>query len=165
MDTYTFYPNATPTEAPENHSRTSTGLSSTSSESSGASSGASSSSLQQALQSYPGVHPTKTVATTTPAPATNTLSKPAVPSAPSAPSAHNHPMDPLQCAYPKPTEELDMNEALNRTPGRWTLAHYIKKTPVLDFEEARIAREREHEANKEGLRRAKEELGKMTLPM
>lgn len=79
-----------------------------------------------------------------------------------------YPVDALARSFPKPTEELDVKEALSRKPGRWTLAHYIKETPVRDPEEVReqdrekIARDME--AKKQELLRAREEIQKMALP-
>lgn len=154
MDTYSIYPSAAPTETAQSRSRAPTRQSSYSSESSGESS----SSLQQALQSYPGV---STTSTTPQPPVIDKEIK-------SATSTARHPIDPLARDYPKPAKELDVREALNRKPGRWTLGHYIKETPVLDFEEAREKDkervEREQEARKEEMLRAKEELRKMALP-
>lgn len=159
MDTYSIYPNPQSTETSQNPSRTPTRQSSVSS----SSSKNSLSSLQQALQSYPAAAAaatntsTSTSTTTTTAPASHTK----------FPSAA-HPIDPLSRDYPKPTEELNVREALDRKPRKWTLAHYIKETPVLDFEEARekdrerIAREREE--RKQELLHAKEELRRMMLP-
>lgn len=158
MDTYSIYPNPQSTETSQNPSRTPTRQSSVSS----SSSKNSLSSLQQALQSYPAAAAAATntstsTSTTTTAPASHTK----------FPSAA-HPIDPLSRDYPKPTEELNVREALDRKPRKWTLAHYIKETPVLDFEEARekdrerIAREREE--RKQELLHAKEELRRMSLP-
>lgn len=158
MDTYSIYPSATPTETTQSRSWGPTRQSSYSSEASGASS----TGFQQALQSYPAVGNTFTTPITTQTPATNTETKP-------EPRSDRHPIDALARDYPKPIKELDVREALNRKPGRWTLGHYIKETPVLNFEEAREKDKarvaREQQARKEELTRAKEELRKMALPM
>lgn len=77
-------------------------------------------------------------------------------------------MDPLTREYPRPIEDLDVREALERKPGRWTLGHYIKATPVRSLQEARewdpekVARDME--AKKQELMRAKDEIRGLTLP-
>ncbi|KAJ4391404.1 hypothetical protein N0V93_005021 [Gnomoniopsis smithogilvyi] len=79
-----------------------------------------------------------------------------------------YPIDPLARKYPKPTEDLDVREALNRKPGRWTLGHYIKGTTVRDSQEARerdpakVARDME--TKKQELLRAREEMRRLSLP-
>lgn len=80
----------------------------------------------------------------------------------------SEPVDPLAREYPKPTEDLDVREALNRKPGKWTLGHYINQTPVRNFQQAQErnpdAIARDMEAKKQELLRAKEEIRALSLP-
>ncbi|CAN8097255.1 unnamed protein product [Discula destructiva] len=79
-----------------------------------------------------------------------------------------YPVDPLARKYPKPVKELDVREALDRKPGRWTLGHYINQNLVRDPEEVHkkdkemIAKD--FEAKKQELLRAREEIRRMALP-
>ncbi|KAJ4425013.1 hypothetical protein N0V82_000295 [Gnomoniopsis sp. IMI 355080] len=79
----------------------------------------------------------------------------------------SYPVDPLARQYPKPAEDLDVREALNRKPGRWTLGHYIKDTPVRDSPQARECDSekvaRDMEVKKQELLRAKEEMRALFL--
>lgn len=79
-----------------------------------------------------------------------------------------YPIDPLAREYPKPAKDLDVREALNRKPGRWTLGHYIKETPVRDSQQARECNSekvaRDMEAKKQELLRAREEIRALSLP-
>lgn len=80
----------------------------------------------------------------------------------------SYPVDPLAREYPKPTEDLDVREALNRKPGKWTLGHYIKETPVRNSQQVnernpdKIARDME--AKKKELLKAKEEIRALSFP-
>lgn len=80
----------------------------------------------------------------------------------------SYPVDPLAREYPKPTQDLDVREALNRKPGKWTLGHYIKETPVRNSQQAherdpeKIARDME--AKKQELLKAKEQIRALSLP-
>lgn len=80
----------------------------------------------------------------------------------------SYPVDPLAREYPKPTKDLDVREALNRKPGKWTLGHYIKETPVRNSQQVnerdpdKIARDLE--AKKQELLKAKEEIRALSFP-
>lgn len=80
----------------------------------------------------------------------------------------SHPIDPLAREYPKPIEELDVREALNRKPGRWTLGHYIRETPVRSAQESREQDPekvvRDIEAKKQEMLRARDEIRALFLP-
>jgi len=69
-------------------------------------------------------------------------------------------LDPMTRVYPKPTTELNLDELLARTPGKWSVAHYVKnardlRIPVMSAAEQ--AKDFE-ETKKELLRRAKEDM-------
>ena len=65
--------------------------------------------------------------------------------------------DPLSRDYPKPTHEPGLEELLARTPGRWSLSHYVKNAPVTGvFEVEAAERARNFEQVKRDLVKAKE---------
>lgn len=80
----------------------------------------------------------------------------------------SYPVDPLTRNYPKPTEDLNVREALSRKPGRWTLGHYIHESPVRNSQEVqerdpdKVARDME--AKKQELLRVKEEMRALSFP-
>lgn len=133
---------------PRDHIRTHSRQSSISSESSGASA----SSAQRAVKSS---------AVTKEPPTTEHLED-VLPPAISASQ-----MDPLSRDYPKPTEEVNVSEMLNRTPMKWTLGHYIKEKPTrepLSPHEDREQDARTLEDKKKELMKAKEEIRKLSIP-
>ena len=75
----------------------------------------------------------------------------------------SHPLDPLSRKFPKPTEEVNVAEMLERKPLKWTLGHYIK-TPTKEAsdpfnDKAKVAQNTE--AKKVELLAAKEEMRRL----
>lgn len=80
--------------------------------------------------------------------------------------AVTYPTDPLSREYPKPTEEVDLEEMLARKPLRWSLAHYIKERPIREppnpmDDKQRVARDLE--TKKKELLEAKEQIQKLNI--
>lgn len=68
-------------------------------------------------------------------------------------------LDAMSQAFPKPADDLPLEELLSRPPGKWSLGHYVKnardvKRPPVDKEK----QARDFEAAKRDLLRAKAEL-------
>lgn len=75
-------------------------------------------------------------------------------------------VDPLARTFPKPTEDVDLDEMLARKPLKWTLGHYVKETstrepskPVEDKD--RLAQDME--ARKKEMLAAKEEIRRLSV--
>ncbi|KAK2605202.1 hypothetical protein N8I77_008057 [Diaporthe amygdali] len=76
---------------------------------------------------------------------------------PSTPSE----LDPLSRSFPKPTEDVNLDEMLARKPLKWTLGHYVKEVPTREpskpaEDKDRLARDME--AKKKEMLAAKEEI-------
>jgi hypothetical protein len=59
----------------------------------------------------------------------------ATPPSPSSTSFHSSAnqkgdIDPLTRTFPKPSEEVDLDEMLSRKPLKWTLGHYVKEASM-----------------------------------
>ncbi|EFX00382.1 hypothetical protein CMQ_7384 [Grosmannia clavigera kw1407] len=68
-----------------------------------------------------------------------------------------HSNDPLSRAYPKPERELDVAEALTRTPPKWSLGYWTKNARDMPAPPTSVSRR--------GLEKAKQELRKAQLDM
>jgi hypothetical protein len=70
--------------------------------------------------------------------------------------------EPMSRSFPKPEHEPSLDEMLARTPGKWSLGHYVKNArerrekPMGETEAQERARK--FEETKQALRRAKEEI-------
>lgn len=65
-------------------------------------------------------------------------------------------VDPLARTFPKPTEDVDLDEMLARKPLKWTVGHYVKEAAIR--ESSRPAEDKDRlaqdmEAKKEEIRR------------
>ncbi|KAI3393315.1 hypothetical protein diail_4448 [Diaporthe ilicicola] len=108
----------------------------------------SSSSAEQAIRS--------SAAATPPSPSSS-------PSQPCADPAYE--VDPLSRTFPKPSEEVNLDDLLARKPLKWTLGHYVKEAsarepskPVEDKD--RLAQDME--AKKKEMLAAKEEIRRLS---
>lgn len=79
-------------------------------------------------------------------------------------------VDPLSREYPKPVEEINVAEMLQRKPMKWSLGHYIQVAPtrVATSELAGPVRDKEQvaqdlEAKKRELLEAKEQMRRLSL--
>lgn len=66
-------------------------------------------------------------------------------------------VDPLARTFPKPTEDVDLDEMLARKPLKWTVGHYVKEAATREWsrppaeDKDRLAQDME--AKKEEIRR------------
>ncbi|KAL1871397.1 hypothetical protein Daus18300_004764 [Diaporthe australafricana] len=70
-------------------------------------------------------------------------------------------VDPLSRTFPKPTEDVNLDEMLARKPLKWTLGHYVKEAPSREpskpvEDKDRLAQDME--AKKKEMPAAKEEI-------
>ncbi|OHE94662.1 hypothetical protein CORC01_10063 [Colletotrichum orchidophilum] len=84
-------------------------------------------------------------------------------------SAHltKNPLPPLSRDFPKPTAEIDVEEALSRKPGRWTVRGAIaveRPVQVVDEEKIKAQRRKALEDAKKELFAASEALKNVPLP-
>ncbi|WYZ40570.1 hypothetical protein EsH8_IV_000911 [Colletotrichum jinshuiense] len=78
-----------------------------------------------------------------------------------------NPLPPLSREFPKPVEDIDVDEALARKPGRWTLKGALaveRSAPVVDEEKAKAQRLKALEDAKKELFAASEVLKTVPLP-
>lgn len=78
-------------------------------------------------------------------------------------------LDPLSREYPKPTEEINVSEMLNRKPHKWSLGYYINETPIRSPSPSPSRKDpelaaREMEKSKRELLEAREEIGRLSIP-
>lgn len=78
-------------------------------------------------------------------------------------------LDPLSREYPKPTEEPNVSEMLDRKPHKWSLGHYIKETPIRSPSPSPSRNDpelaaREMEKSKRELLEAREEIRRLSMP-
>ncbi|ROV98434.1 hypothetical protein VMCG_07126 [Cytospora schulzeri] len=81
-----------------------------------------------------------------------------------SPGESAYPVDPLSRTFPKPTEEVNVAEMLERKPLKWTVGHYIK-TPTREVSDPFEDKEKiaqDMEARKRELLAAKEELRRLS---
>lgn len=74
-------------------------------------------------------------------------------------------VDPLSRTFPKPTEDVDLDEMLARKPLKWTLGHYVKEAATR--ESSKPAEDKDQlaqdmEAKKREMLAAKEEIRRMS---
>ncbi|KAF9874111.1 hypothetical protein CkaCkLH20_08483 [Colletotrichum karsti] len=96
------------------------------------------------------------------------IQRPAVTSAPVKPKAAN-PLPPLSRDFPKPTEEIDVAEALSRKPGRWSIqgtitAKNARVFPPVDEEKEKAKRQQNLADVKKSLFAAKDSLKDIPMP-
>ncbi|KAL0931857.1 uncharacterized protein CTRU02_212811 [Colletotrichum truncatum] len=96
------------------------------------------------------------------------LQLPSVTSAPQKSKAKN-PLPPLSREFPKPTDKIDVEEALARKPGRWSIkgslaAGNARVAPVIDEEKEKAKRKQALEDAKKSLFAASESLKSTPLP-
>ncbi|OLN93944.1 hypothetical protein CCHL11_03380 [Colletotrichum chlorophyti] len=78
-----------------------------------------------------------------------------------------NPLPPLSRDFPKPTKEIDVAEALNRKPGRWTVQGALaveRAVPVVDEDKAKAQRRKALEEAKRELFAASEALKTVPMP-
>lgn len=81
-----------------------------------------------------------------------------------SPGESAYPVDPLSRTFPKPSEEVNLDELLERKPLKWTVGHYIK-TPTREHSDPFEDKEKiahDMEARKRELLAAKEELRRLS---
>ncbi|ROV89559.1 hypothetical protein VSDG_08544 [Cytospora chrysosperma] len=81
-----------------------------------------------------------------------------------SPGEPAYPVDPLSRQFPKPTDEVNVAEMLERKPLKWTVGHYIK-TPTREVSDPFEDKEKiaqDMEARKRELLAAKEELRRLS---
>ncbi|KAL2156045.1 hypothetical protein VTH82DRAFT_790 [Thermothelomyces myriococcoides] len=99
---------------------------------------------------------------TTPAPTTSDDAE--RPAAPRRSATHVVALDPMSREYPKPTQELSLDEMLARKPGKHSLSHYLQnpKESRISLEprtdEERAERARKFEEIKQNLRMERERI-------
>lgn len=94
----------------------------------------------------------------------------ATPSSPSPTSSRSsaeqtRDVDPLARSFPKPSEDVDLDEMLNRKPLKWTLGHYVKEAATREpskpaEDKGRLAQDME--AKKREMLAAKEEIRRLS---
>lgn len=72
----------------------------------------------------------------------------------------SYPVDPLSRTFPKPTEEVNVSEMLDRKPLKWTVGHYIK-TPTREVSDPFDQAAQDMEIRKAKLLAAKEEMRRL----
>lgn len=97
----------------------------------------------------------------------STAATPSSPSSTCSPSSTGQTghVDPLARAFPKPSEDVDLDEMLNRKPLKWTLGHYVKEAATR--ESSRLAEDKDRlaqdmEAKKKEMLAAKEEIRRLS---
>lgn len=81
-----------------------------------------------------------------------------------SPGESAYPVDPMSRTFPKPTEEVNLDELLERKPLKWSLGHYIK-TPTREQSDPFEDKEKialDIEARKRELLAAKEEMRRLS---
>lgn len=94
----------------------------------------------------------------------------ATPSSPSSTSSHisadqTGDVDPLARNFPKPTEDVDLDEMLARKPLKWTLGHYVKEASAREPSKPAEDKDRlaqDMEAKKKEMLAAKEEIRRLS---
>lgn len=94
----------------------------------------------------------------------------ATPPSPSSTSSHSSAdqtgdVDPLARNFPKPTEDVDLDEMLARKPLKWTLGHYVKEASTREPSKPAEDKDRlaqDMQAKKKEMLAAKEELRRLS---
>lgn len=74
-------------------------------------------------------------------------------------------VDPLSRTFPKPTEDVDLDEMLARKPLKWTLGHYVKEAATREPSKPAEDKDRlaqDMEAKKREMLAAKEEIRRLS---
>lgn len=94
----------------------------------------------------------------------------ATPSSPSSSSSQcsaeqTGDVDPLSRTFPKPTEDVDLDEMLARKPLKWTLGHYVKEAATREPSKPAEDKDRlaqDMEAKKREMLAVKEEIRRLS---